>query len=232
MNNRIVFVLYIFLILMVFNSCTDRSYDVQVDGFVYEDCSLKPISNLSISLLNERKDNIKEVRTRTDSNGHFSLHLKGEGQNSIFLDIEGIYYGSIQSCQVYVYNIDTAELVLNKGSMNITDTLYVSFYNYYFFDKQFPINDSLLFKIEENDFNPWAHIKMNRKNLLPINFNPWERLNKLWIENNLEVYMVWGNGIKDFKNSVNLFNNKQFNSTSKIKKVQLKSCLNLNQINL
>lgn len=232
MIRRIAFTILISTLFFSINSCTKRTYDVQVDGFVYEDCNMKPLINKSISLINDRRDNIDEVRTKTDSTGHFSIRLKGEGSSSLFLEISDVYFGTIQSCQIYAYKKDSAELIINKGSMNIDDTLYISFYNYYYFDSYSPVKDSLLYKIDNKDFNPYSNIKLCRKDLIPENYSPWDQLNELWVKNSLDVYMVWGDGIDDFKNSVRLFNNKKFNSTSKIKKTQIKSCSNSNQINL
>lgn len=232
MIRRTAFIILISTLFFSINSCTKRSYDVQVDGFVYEDCNMKPLKNVSINLVNERRGSNNLVKTRTDSNGHFNINLKGEGPNTIYLEIDEVYSGLIQSCQIYAYKKDSAELIINKGSMNIDDTLYISFYNYYYFDSYSPVKDSLLYKIVNKDFNPYSNIKLCRKDLIPENYSPWDQLNELWVKNSLDVYMVWGNGIIDFKNSVRLFNNKKFNSTLKIKKTYIKSCSNSNQINL
>src|SRR5574343_154203 len=202
MNRRNTFIIFLLILFFSINSCKKRTYDVLVDGFVYEDCIMRPMKNLSIYLINGRRGSHNFVNTKTDSNGHFSINLKGEGPSSINLEIDGISSTTIQSCQVYVYKRDSAELYLNKGAMNISDTLYVSFYNYYFFDEYNPIQDSMIYKFTENNFNPYSHIKMRRNDLMQKYYSTWDQVNELWVKNSLEVYMVWGNGLEDFKNSV------------------------------
>lgn len=213
-------------------SCTKKSYEVQVDGFVYEDCSMKPMKNVSVNLVNERWGSNNLAKTKTDSNGHFNINLIGEGPNTIYLEIDEVYSGLIQSCQINAYKNDSAELIINKGNMKIDDTLYISYYNYYYFDSYIPVKDSLLYKIVNNDFDPYLTIKLCRKDLIPDNYSSWDQLNELWVKNSLNVYMIYGNGLEDYKNTIRLFNSKKFNSTSKIKKIQIKSCSNSNQINL
>lgn len=222
---------FVFIFAFLFTSCTKKNYTITVDGFIYKDCNLDPEVGYKIRLFNNQLDYYNEVNTKTDSNGYFNLILNGEGPTEIFIEIGAMYTGPISSCRINAINKDSANVILNKGLVNIDDTLYVSFHaldpsgNYAY-------NRNVIFKLTEDNFNPNHILKINRRYLLLDVIDLTANLDKLWISNNLGVYVVWGNGVKEYNESRNLLNSLKFESSSKIKKIQLKSCLNSEPINL
>lgn len=223
--------LFWFCLLVMVSSCTKKKYTVTLEGYIYKDCSQKPESNSKLRLFNNQLDYFNEVSTRTDSTGYFNLTLNGEGPSEIWLDADDVFYGPVSSCKIKAFVNDSSELIINKGTTTIVDTLYVSIHAY---------NPKLdytsvqgeLFKLSDSDFHNTAQLKINRRKLISNLYDSFATLNFLWVDDNLDAYIVWGYGINEYKSSLDHLLTKRIYASSKIKKIQLKSCLNSEPINL
>lgn len=229
MNNikQISFLLIIFLLL---TSCV-KKYTYYTDGYVYKDCSLKPINNLTIRLFNAHVGNTNEVSTITDSNGYFKLELNGEGSTEIYFEIPGIYFGPLYNGRIRAFVNDSTELFFNTDLTLINDTLYLSFHPIYS-DGVYSSENASIYKMTKNEIQSRKSLKLNRASLLNINSEYYPTLYPLWIADKFDVYAVYGKSLTEYQTSLNLLSAKQINSTNNIKKIQLKSCLNSTVINL
>lgn len=215
-----------FLLLLIgVAACNKKEYSIKVDGHIYRNCNLVPIENVKIRLYNSAQDAFAEKNVITDSNGYFNIDLKGEGNADLKIEIENIYKGPISNCSLNIIKEDTTSFAIYKLELKERDTVYISVYptDYYFSY----LTEPPVYKIPSSEFNNGkAELKISRSRLLNYSSNSFLALSKLWVNNTLDVYFIWGMGSNNFQESKEKLLTKTFTNSDRIKALDLKKCDN------